>query len=118
MEKRSIVLLSVFIVMFCGTQVSLDYFLPQARTDFEVWLHYFIIKDALYDTMLFFLSIITFIHVKNVLKALTCFCVIVTGGSFIDKVIFNINQYLFSDIILIIAAVSLSLYLYLTKWKT
>lgn len=104
--------------MFCFAQVTLGIFLPEAKTDFDTWMHYFIIKDAIYDTMLFFMAFIVFCNVHSLVKALACFLVIMSGGSFIDKVVFGLNQYLYSDLILIVIAVSLSIHFYFSKWKT
>lgn len=103
--------------MFCFAQVTLDIFIPEAKTKFDVWLHYFIIKDAITDTMLFFMAFITFTHVHGVAKALACFLVFITGGSFIDKIIFNLNQYLYSDFLLIVLSTAFSIHMYFTKWK-
>jgi hypothetical protein len=115
---RNIVLLGVLALMFCLTEVTLIYFLPLAETDYDVWFKYFMAKDACYDTMFLFFSLVTFWNVNGIAKAIACFLVIVTGGSFIDKVIFDINQYLLSDIVLISLAIILSIYLYLTRWKS
>ncbi len=104
--------------MFCTTQITLDKYLPEAKTNFDVWLHYFIIKDAAYDTMLFFMALVTFLNVHRIAKAVACYALMVTGGSFIDKVIFSINQYLYSDVILIGLSLVISVYLYFKKWKT
>src|SRR4029079_13383210 len=117
MEKIEIVLLGIVVSMFCFAQVTLDYFLPEAKTNFDVWMHYFIIKDATYDTILFLMALVTFLNVRGLPKAISCFALLIMGGSFIDKVIFNVNQYLYSDIILIVLSIILSIHLYFTKWK-
>ena len=118
MEKKNIVLMCVVVLMFCFTQVTLDYFLPQAKTNFDVWMHYFIIKDALCDTMFFLMAVVVFSNVKGLLKAVACFFLFLAGGSFIDKVIFGLNQHLISDFILIVVSIALSIHLYFSKWKT
>lgn len=105
-------------LMFCLTEVTLSYFLPLAKTHFDVWLDYFIKKDAAYDIMFFAHWLILYFCVKNIsidLRAITAFGVIVSGGSFIDKVIFDLNQYLLSDIVLIIIAGLCSFYI---KYKS
>jgi hypothetical protein len=115
---RNIVLLGVLALMFCLTEVTLIYFLPLAETDYDVWLKYFMAKDACYDTMFFLFSLVVFWNAQGLAKAVACFLVIVTGGSFIDKVIFDLNQYLLSDVVLILMGLFLSIYFYLTRWKT
>lgn len=109
---KSKILLVLVILMFCLTEATLSYFLPLAKTDFDTWMKYFIIKDALYDTMFFMFFIIIYWNVNSIdLKAITAFGVIVTGGSFVDKVIFDLNQYLISDIVLIAVALFCSFYI-------
>ncbi len=115
---KNIVLLILLSLAFCLTEVTLTYFLPLARTDFEVWLQYFFAKDAVYDAMFFVFSMLLFWNLKEPLpRAISVFLVIVTGGSFIDKVIFDLNQYLLSDIVLIILGLIVSAINY-RKWKT
>jgi hypothetical protein len=115
---RNIVLLIVLSLAFCWTEASLTYFLPLARTDFDVWLKYFMAKDAVYDAMFFLFSLVLFWNLnERVSKSVSVFLVIVTGGSFIDKVLFDINQYLLSDIVLISMGILLSINTY-RKWKT
>lgn len=118
---KNIVLLIILGLAFCLTQVTLSIYFPERLNDGDVWDRYFIAKDATYDTMFFVFSLLVFwsykVHENPGAKALCVFLVIVTGGSFIDKVIFGINQYLRSDILLIAMGVVLSVIKY-RKWKT
>jgi hypothetical protein len=104
MRKRiGIALLLILTVAFCTTEITLIYFLPLARTDFDVWLDYFGKKDAVYDAMFLFYSLLIFWNIQNRWgKSISAFLVVVTGGSFIDKVVFSLNQHLTSDIVLIL----------------
>lgn len=119
---RNIVLLILLSIAFCITEGTLTHFLPNAATDFDVWLKYFIAKDAVYDAMFFVFSLLIFWNIdrKNNLqivgKCICIFLVFVTGGSFIDKVIFDLNQYLISDIFLMFWGFVMSVTLY-RKWK-
>jgi hypothetical protein len=105
------------ILMFCFAQLTLSYFFPDRRTDFEVWSKYFVVKDAIYDIMFFLSFLIVFWNTTKATKSLAAFIVIVSGGSVIDKVIFNLNMYLWSDIIMILMAAIVSVHLYRTRWK-
>ncbi len=115
---RNTILLILVCVMFCIGEVTLTHFLPLAKTNYDEWFHYYIAKDAVYDAMFFLMSAVVFNVTHRVTKAVAFFFFLISGGSFIDKVIFNINQYLHSDAILIIGGLALSTYLYRTKWKT
>jgi ABC-type transport system involved in multi-copper enzyme maturation permease subunit len=106
---------------FCLTEVTLIYFLPLAKTDHDVWLQYFLAKDGVYDAMFFLFSLVLFWVFKETKKMwpamVSAFLVVVTGGSFIDKVIFSLNQYLLSDVALIAMGVLVAINIY-RKWKT
>ena len=98
--------------MFSFNELTLTHFLPMARTHFETWLQYFIVRDAIYDAMFFISFIVLYWALPGIGKSIAAFGVFLTGGSFIDKVIFGLNQYLYSDIILVIMALLFSLYVY------
>jgi hypothetical protein len=114
---KNIISLIAVALMFCLGQLTLSYFFPNRVSDFEVWERYFVAKDALYDLMFFLVFLIVFWNTQKLSKAIAAFLVIVSGGSFIDKVIFNLNMYLWSDIVLIVVALILSVHLYVTKWS-
>lgn len=98
--------------MFCLTEFTLRYFLPLAKTDWNVWLKYYHIKDAVYDLMFFIASYLIYSMSTKLLKVLAAFAVVMTGGSVIDKVIFGINGYLVSDIALVAVAIGAGIYVY------
>lgn len=82
-------------------------------------MHYYIIKDAVYDFMFFISFLIVFYVSEKALKAFASFGVIISGGSAVDKIIFSLNQYLYSDILLIIIGIIVSISVYRKeKWKT
>lgn len=117
---KNIVLIILLSLAFCLVEATLTFFLPEKATDWDVWLRYFWTRDKTYDAMFFGFSLLVFwsykVHENPGAKALCVFLVIVTGGSFIDKVIFDLNQYLLSDIVLIAMGVFLSVIKY-RKWK-
>jgi hypothetical protein len=120
MKKVDIALIVLFLLLFTFNEVSLTKFLPEALHDDNVyrqWFKYFIVKDAITDAMFFLLAVIVFRNTTGALKAFCLFAVFLTGGSFIDKVVFNLNQYLVSDIALIVTAGIVSIYLYHNRWK-
>lgn len=115
---KNVILLVLIALAFCLTEeVTLTYFFPMAATDWDTWVKYFIAKDGTYDAMFFAFSLLLVWNVKEIrAKAICAFLLIVTGGSFIDKVIFGINKYMYSDIVLITGAIIVSIYLYL-RWR-
>jgi hypothetical protein len=113
--------LIVLALAFCLTELTLTYFLPLAKTDHDTWLQYFIIKDGVYDAMFFLFSLMSFWAFRELKKKwptmIAAFLVVVTGGSFVDKVLFNLNQYLLSDVVLITMGVIMAINIY-RRWKT
>jgi hypothetical protein len=93
----------LWVVIFCFAQLTLTYFFPRAGEEWEVWQKYYIAKDATYDFLFVITSWLVFslAEGKPRLKAVAAFALIMTAGSFIDKVIFSLNQYLWSDVLLI-----------------
>lgn len=103
--------------MFSTTELTLSYVLPRAVKDINTWFDYFIKKDALYDLMFFLMFLLIYWSTIKFAKALSLFAIFLSGGSFVDKQIFGINQYVYSDIALIIIGISVSLYMYFKRWK-
>lgn len=109
--------LIILCLAFCLNEFTLTYFLPLSKTHFDVWMNYYITRDGVYDAMF---SIFSFMCLWNLrepkIKTISLFIVIITTGSFIDKVIFGLNQYLKSDLFLFLGGGIYSIYKY-KKWK-
>jgi hypothetical protein len=103
--------------MFLFTELTLTYFLPLAKTDMDVWFQYFLKKDALYDVMFFLFFLIVFWKTTGLDKSISSFGVIMSGGSAFDKQIMGINQYLYSDVVLVIIGILISVYIYLRNGR-
>jgi hypothetical protein len=115
---KNIVLPVIFVLLFCFTELTLGYFWPDRVSKFSVWEEYYIKKDGIYDAMFCIASYLVFKHTKGIVKAIMFFALVLTGGSFFDKQIMGINQYLYSDIALVVVGGVLAVYLYNKKWKT
>jgi uncharacterized membrane protein len=98
--------ITLFVVMFFTCQLVLSYFFPLHKDDLEEWQRYFMAKDAAYDLMFVLSSWLVFsLAEKPLLKAIAAFALIMTAGSFVDKVIFQLNQYLWSDVLLTVLGI-------------
>lgn len=96
----------LFVVMFFTCQLLINYFFPLHKDDWEVWQKAFMVKDAAYDLMFVLSSWLVFsLADKPLLKAIAAFALIMTAGSFVDKVIFQLNQYLWSDVLLTVLGI-------------
>ncbi len=114
---KTTVILSIVVLMFLFTELTLTYFLPLAKTDMDVWFQYFLKKDALYDVMFFLFFLIVFWKTTGLDKSISSFGVIMSGGSAFDKQIMGINQYLYSDVVLVIIGILISVYIYLRNGR-
>lgn len=94
----------LWVAFLCFAELSLTYFFPLSDSDWYVWKRYYIAKDAAYDFMFVLSSWLVFSLAKDkpLLKACAAFALILAAGSFADKVIFKLNQYLLSDVLLIV----------------
>lgn len=117
MKYKSVALGILFVFAFCTAQITLAYFFPDRATNFKTWSRFYIAKDAVYDAMFFLSSLLVFWNSSKVLKAIMFFSMVVTGGSLFDKWIMGLNQYLWSDVVLLGVGLGVSIYLYITEWK-
>lgn len=108
---RTKILLTLVSIFFISGQFALSIFFPLRNSDPEIWDNYFIAKDGTYDIMFFMMFLVCFWSTNGFAKAVCAVMIFMAGGSVIDKVVFGINQYLLSDILL--TAVAL-----LYGWRT
>lgn len=79
---------------------------------YDQYLVFWNTRGALYDA-LFACTSFTFTGLtKGKLKALAVFMFIITLGSFLDKALFKIADYMYSDIVLIISGVIVAVLIY------
>lgn len=74
-------------------------------TDYEQFKAFWKARGILYDGMFFVISLILFRSWKGLERAIACFMVIITAGSFIDKAFFMTADYMYADIVLIVLAI-------------
>lgn len=69
----------------------------------------FIAKSNItYELMMLFAIGAAYIESKGILKAMSCFIMILVFASIIDKAVFKITDYLYSDIIFVFVALTVS----------
>lgn len=79
---------------------------------YSEYISFWTLRGILYDGMFLSISLILFLSWNGIEKAIACFMVIITAGSFIDKAFFKIADYLYSDIVLIILGIIVSVIVY------
>jgi len=103
-------LIGIFIgAWFLNSHVLL-YFFPY--TTAEEYYRFIAARNVTYEAM--FLTLIGAVYLQStgIVKALSCFAMILVTASIIDKAIFKITSYLYSDIVLVIIALIVSVVVY------
>lgn len=81
-------------------------------TVYDEYVKFWNVRGILYDGMFFSISFILFLSWKGVERVLACFMSIITAGSFIDKAFFKIADYVYSDFVLVILSIIVSVIVY------
>jgi hypothetical protein len=107
---RNIVLISVFVLMFHLNYPFLTWLYPKFDTvQFE---QFYFFRARIYETMFLLAVIFFFLNTKGLEKSVSAFGLVIVGASWIDKVIYEIHNYLYSDSILIVVAAVVGFFIY------
>jgi hypothetical protein len=74
--------------------------------------YFWVDREKIYKFMMLFLAGVCFIQGSGVVKAFSCFIVIIISGDLIDKLFFGITGYVLADILLIVLALVASVIVY------
>lgn len=90
---------------------------PNVSVDYDQYCAFQKAQNIWYEFMFFGFFIETFLltNRNTIMRSVACFFLILTGGSLIDKAIFDITQYLISDFVLIAIALAISIFIYVRK---
>lgn len=101
--------------IYIGNSIVLSWLFPKASEDYYQFIAFVEERNKIYEFMFTGFFLVSFLDSKRLPKSISCFFMILTCGSFIDKTIFNITHYLLSDIILAIVAFLISFYVYVRE---
>jgi hypothetical protein len=76
------------------------------------YVKFYSARNVVYEIMFFLFCMIGFYNTKGLTKALLCFLGVMIFGSVIDKAIFKITYYIYTDIIIGIIAICTSYTIY------
>ena len=108
-------LIILCVVIFLTMSEVLLYLYPQASEDYNVFLKHYYLEDKINEiliTLLFLLSV--FQSKIKIIKAFAVFGFTIAFASTIDKVVFNVFEYLYTDIFLLIFATCIA---YIVAYK-
>jgi len=107
---RNIVLISAFVLMFHLNYPFLVWLYPNFETvEFD---DFYFSRARIYETMFLISAIVFYLNTKGETRAVSTFGLVIVAASWIDKVIYKIHEYLFSDSFLIIIAAGTAFYIY------
>jgi len=95
-----------FIVLWFVNSIALNKVYDTSTCD--GYIDFWTSRSWVYDLMFCMLAVSSFLSSKGLTKAVSCFAVVVTAGSFIDKGLFKITGYLYGDIVLILLGIIVS----------
>ncbi len=92
-------------VWFLNSHVLLYFFPYKTHEEYYVFISK---SNIAYEVMILALTVAIYLQSRGIVKALSCFAMIIVTGSVIDKALFKITDYLWSDLVLVLIALALS----------
>lgn len=105
----------LFGLAYLLNSVILERIYPNVSKDYYEYFEFIATRNKVYEAMFSVLLFALYLNTKGLLKAIACGILILTTSSFIDKTVFNITQYLYSDIAIVVLSVILSIYVYVRQ---
>jgi hypothetical protein len=100
----------VLILLYFGNNIIFKYWYD--TTNCDGFVQFYANRNIVYEIMFFLFCLVGFYNTKGVAKSLLCFLFVMIGGSIVDKALFKITYYVYTDIILGIIAFSTSYIIY------
>jgi hypothetical protein len=113
MKKISIILVVLLVGSYIGNYPVLSLLYPKHEIDYYVFLDFYKVRNIMYSVMFCAFFLVLAINTNGISKALSKFAFILSFGSFFDQTFLNVNDYLRSDILLIMIAFEISIFQYL-----
>lgn len=103
----------LLVIIYIGNSPILQLVYPNVSSNYYSYVAFVKARYCAYEIMFFlFCMVIYFNTPHKLVKVITVFLWILVFGSVVDKCIFDISNYLITDIFLIIIALITSIYVY------
>lgn len=76
------------------------------------YVKFYAARNVVYEIMLFLFCMIGFYNTRGLTKAFLCFLGVMIFGSIIDKGLFKITYYIYTDIVIGVIAICISIIIY------
>lgn len=102
----------VILMYLIGTPVLLHLY-PKSAEDYDSYIKFVIGRFRIYEIMCLVLAVVIFLDSANRwIKSMIGFLIILVVSSLIDKLVFKVTSYLYSDILIGIIALGTSILIY------
>lgn len=88
---------------------------PKVSEDYYQYVAFVAARAKVYECMFFLFFWLLFVESKRMVKSIAAFGMIVTAGSVVDKLFFGFYDYLYSDYILVVVAIIISIRVYVRE---
>lgn len=113
---KSILLIAVGLA-YALNSIVLQQFYPYVSVDCGEYVEFVKARNVVYECMFSAFLLLTFLLSRKFLKAASCFLMVLTVGSVIDKGLFGITTYLKTDILLVALSLTVSIIVYVRELK-
>src|SRR6478736_1356877 len=100
----------VLIMLYFGNSIVFRYLYD--TSDCSEFVKFYYERNIVYEIMFFIFCMIGFYNTKGLTKSFLCFLGVMIAGSVIDKAIFKITYYIYTDLILGVIAFCTSFIIY------
>lgn len=97
--------------------IALAWAYPDASKTVEAYYSFVAARNVVYEWMFALFFMLSYLLSDKIMKAISCFFMVLAFSSVVDKCFFGITEYLKSDIILVIISSILSCYVYVRECK-
>jgi len=90
---------------------------PLVSDSWDQYVSFVATRNIVYEWMFAFFFLLVFLSTHKLVRAVACFFMVLAFGSVVDKTFFGITWYLVSDVLLVVVALLLSIYVYVRENK-
>ncbi len=88
---------------------------PNVSEDYYQYVEFVAVRAKVYECMFFLFFWLVFLQAKGIVKSLAAGMMVLTAGSVVDKLFFGFTSYLYSDLLLLAFAITISIIVYVRE---
>ena len=105
----------ILVVMYVGNYPLISFLYPQWESDYDQFLLGYALRNKIYEVMfcLFFYTMM--VSMKGFTRAVFVVGFVMSAASCFDKIVFNVSQYLRTDVLVVLVAIFVAGYGYIRE---